>query len=346
MLLSAPRRLFVGAALGLSIASAATPALADPQNDAKDLFARGRELRSNNDCGSAAPLFRRAYTIYPQGLGSLRNLAECEEMLGHFASSRRAWLDLKRALITQSNDPKYEGWEKDAEESSARLKPKVASFVVDVYVKSPEGEILANEKTGVEILVNGESVGTELVSAPLERDPGTYRIRAQMVDAAPIEQTVALSAGDNPHVTIRIERKPRPEGGDPDVQRAKTRKIIGIATMAGGGALLVGGLVTFLIRQGALSDLEDECGENYENGPCPLSAKSTIDRGKLMSTVSPILTGIGVAALGAGIVIYVTAPKPKPTEQQQQQQQQPPSAAKAGLSIHAGLGRIDATWRF
>src|SRR5437867_2115144 len=94
----------------------APPALASPETDAKDLFARGRELRANNDCGSAAPLFRKAWTVYPQGLGSLRNLAECEEQLGHFASSRRAWLDLKRALITAPNDPKYDGWDKDSEE--------------------------------------------------------------------------------------------------------------------------------------------------------------------------------------------------------------------------------------
>ena len=191
------RRLVASAALGLGALAVAPPASASPESDAKDLFARGRDLRNANDCGSAAPLFRKAWQIYPQGLGSLRNLAECEEALGHFASSRRAWLDLKRALITAPNDPKYDGWDKDAEESAARLKPKVASFVVDVYVKSPEGEALANESTGVEIFVNGESVGTALVGTPLERDPGTYRIRAQTTDAQPVEQTVTLSAGGN-----------------------------------------------------------------------------------------------------------------------------------------------------
>jgi hypothetical protein len=330
------RRLLVGAAFSLSVLSASSEAFADPQSEAKDLFAHGRELRNGGDCGSAAPLFRRAYEIFPSGLGSLRNLAECEETLGHFASSRRAWLDLRRALITMPNDPKYEGWDKDAEDAAGRLKPKVASFVVDVYVKSPDGEILANEKTGIEILVNGESVGTKLVSAPLERDPGTYRIRAQGKDASPVEQTVTLNAGDNPHVTIRIERHPG-QDVDAEEQKIRTRKIIGIAAMGAGAGLLVGGLITFILRQSAMSELEDKCGPGYENGPCDISLKSTIDRGKLMSTLSPILAGAGVAVAGAGIVIYVTAPKPKAAA---------PPPPTGGLTVHPGFGRVDAVWRF
>ena len=105
------RRLAASLAVGILATSIAPAANASPESEAKDLFARGRDLRATNDCGSAAPLFRKAWTVYPQGLGSLRNLAECEEQLGNFASSRRAWLDLKRALVIAPSDPKYEGWD-------------------------------------------------------------------------------------------------------------------------------------------------------------------------------------------------------------------------------------------
>lgn len=326
------RRLAVSTALVLTALSVAPPASASPESDAKDLFARGRDLRNANDCGSAAPLFRKAWQIYPQGLGSLRNLAECEEQLGHFASARRAWLDLKRALITAPNDAKYEGWDKDAEEAAERLKPKVATFVVDVYVKSPEGEALANEKTGVEIFVNGESVGTTLVGTPLERDPGQYRIRAQMPDAQPVEQVVAVSAGDNPHVTMRltVEPKPKPITVEPG---GSSRKTIGYVVAGVGAASLIGSGITFLLRQGALSDLEDGCPQ-YETQPCPEKLRSTVDRGQLMSTLSPILLGVGVLGVGAGVALIVTAPRK--TE----------AASSKSLTVSAGLGRVDATWRF
>lgn len=340
---SALRRSFLAAAACLGLLSSASEARADAESDAKDLFARGRELRTQGDCASAVPLFRRAYSIYPNGLGSLRNLAECEEQLGRFASARRAWLDLKRALVTMPDDPKYADWDKDAEEAATKLKEKVASFVVDVYVRSPEGESLANESTGVELFVNGESVGTTLVSAPLERDPGIYRIRAQMPDAAPVEQVVHLSAGDNPHVTIRLTRN---AGSGGPVARydatdgARTRKIVGWISVGTGAAFLAGGAVTFLLRQAALSELRDGCPDvpttpqiEYESGPCPVELESTIDRGKAMSTLTPIFVGVGVVGVGAGLTLLLTTPSTSKPQGR-------------GLSIRPGLGYVDATWRF
>lgn len=313
----------------------APSASASPETEAKDLFARGRELRSANDCGSAAPLFRKAWTIYPQGLGSLRNLAECEEQLGHFASSRRSWLDLRRALITAPNDPKYDGWDKDSEEAAARLKQKVASFVVDVYVRGPQGEELANDQSGVEIFVNGESAGTTLVGTPLERDPGSYLIRAQRVDAPPVEQTVILAAGDNPHVTIRLERKP-PPAGSASASSSSLRTVGWVALGVGGASLIASG-VTFLVRQSARSELDDKCGANAENGPCQVSRaeradlEGTIDTGKLMSVLSPVFLGVGIIGAGGGLALILTSKSAPHTQ---------------GLTVTPGLGRVDATWRF
>lgn len=285
--------------------SAAPDAHADPQSEAKDLFARGRELReTNKDCGSAAPLFRKAYKIFPQGLGSLRNLAECEEQLGHFASSRRSWLDLKRALITAPPDSKYDGWDKDSDEAATRLKAKVASFVVDVYVKSPEGEALANDHSGVEIFVNGESVGTTLVGTPLERDPGQYRVRAQAADAPPVEQIVTLGAGDNPHVTIRLVRTPKPVTSAPVQEVKTTQRTVGWIVAGAGAAFLVGGGVTYLIRNGAESELDEQCPSHVN---CPESLRDTVDRGDLMSTLTTILLPVGVVGIGAGIALVLTS---------------------------------------
>ncbi len=102
--------------------SAPRPARADGLADGQELFARGRDLRLRGDCASAVPLFRRASEVYPAGLGSLRNLAECEESLGHLAPARRAWLDLGHALLS-NHDPKYSGWALDAEQAAERLRP-------------------------------------------------------------------------------------------------------------------------------------------------------------------------------------------------------------------------------
>lgn len=316
----------------------AKDAHADPESEAKDLFARAREMRAAGDCAGAVPLFRKAWRVYPQGLGNARNLAECEEQLGHYASARRAWLDIKRALLTMKEDAKYQGWDKDAEDAAKRLQPKVATVFVDVIVKSPQGEAPATERSGVEILVNGENLGPNLVGTPLERDPGQYTIRVQAPNAEPVVQDVALSAGDSKRVTLRIVQRP-PEAPPVMVDTGGGKRTAGYVLLGVGGAALVGGFVTLALRGGALSDLEKACGGSVSDGsPCPDSAaaRDAEDQGKTMSTLTTILLPAGgvLAAAGIGLVIWGANSK----------EAQP--APTAGLRVLPGPGRVDAVWRF
>jgi hypothetical protein len=252
---SAWSRWSVGAVVAaLAVHAASSVARADALSDARDLFARGRELRLRGDCANASGLFRQAYAIYPSGLGSVRNLAECEESLGHFASSSGAWLELRRALRT-IDDQKYAGWDKDAEAAVARLEPKLATLTIDLDVVSPNGEATTAE--GIDIVVDGEVLprtsarptgGRERTqtptsaSAPLEvdprlrsgplcssvRDPGRHTILARGAGVAGrAERTVDLAPGDSKRVTLRVvvapgaARSKRPDPNeDASVDRA------------------------------------------------------------------------------------------------------------------------------
>ena len=333
------QRLSIGAAVVLAGLAVAPSARADAESEAKDLFARARDLRTKNDCAGAVPLFRKAYKVYPNGLGSLRNAAECEEQLGHYASSKRTWLDIKRALITMSQDPKYDGWDKDAADAAARLQPKVATVFVDVTVKTPAGEGPANDKSGVEVFINGESVGTTLVGTPLERDPGNYRVRVAAKYATPVEQEISLVAGDSKHVTLRLVQTPPDTtagpgdpGSDVIVDTGKGKRTAGIVLIGVGAAALIGSGITFLIRSGAKSDLEDGC-KDYSR--CPSSLQDTVDKGKLMSTLTTILFPVGLVSAGAGVGLYIWGRSSKEV-----------APNTAGLTVVPGLGRVDATWRF
>lgn len=344
--LFAQRRRVASLASALAVLASAPAAHADPESDAKDLFARGREMRGGGNCAGAAPLFRKAWKIYPLGLGSARNLAECEEELGHYASARRAWLDIKRALITTKDEAKYAGWDREADEAAKRLQPKVATLFVDVIVKSPEGEAPASERSGVELLVNGESLGNNLVGTPLERDPGAYTVRAQAPRAQPVTQDVTLAAGDSRRITLRLEQAaaPRAAGAgardgvatSPVDDTGSGKRLAGWILVGVGGAALVGSGITFLVRQSALGDLEDGC-PNYETGACPAELKGTVDRGQTMSLLTNILLPVGVVAAGTGIGLLIWGSEPKqPTE----------VARAAGLRVIPGPGRVDAVWRF
>ena len=310
------------AALGLALFTSAAAAHASPESDAKDLFARARDLRAQSQCATASPLFAKAWRLYPEGLGSLRNLAECEEELRHYAAARRSWLDLKRALNTKSTDPRYEGWDADATEAAARLRPRVATMVVDVQVKTAKGESLATEATGVELFVDGEALGKSLVSTPIERDVGLHRIRVVLADAEPVEQNVVLGAGENPHVVTRLVVKeptapvvavapvvvpvaqpiappaPPPDPGHP------TRRAFGYVLASAGLGALVGSAVTFTLRSAAQREVDDACPTRTN---CPESLRSSFDRGHTMSMLTNVLLPVGAVGMVGGLALVLSS---------------------------------------
>src|SRR4029077_10004982 len=180
----------------------------DGAADAKDLFAQGRQLRAHGDCTNAIPLFRRAYEVYPVGLGSLRNLAECQEAIGHFASAHGTWLDLGRALL-QHAEPRYAGWAQDAERGAARAASKVATLTVEV-TGTPPGAA-PGDPDGLEVTLNGEALSPSLLGTALERDPGKVLIRVTGRQiGAPREQWVELSEGQVRRVVVDLSVAPAP----------------------------------------------------------------------------------------------------------------------------------------
>jgi hypothetical protein len=288
----------------LAFALVSRSALADPTADAKDLFARGRDLRQQGDCAGAIPTFRKAYALYPAGLGSLRNIAECEEGLGQFASARRAWLDLKRALVG-SEDRKYAGWSTDAEEAAARLAPKVATLIVVVEgVAEPQ------------VSVDGELLVPRLLSTPLERDPGRYDVRAAAGHGrGVVEEVVELAPGATRRVTLRppvvVALTSTPTSiadptaaAAPTATRARPYSTAGWLLVGAGATSLVGAGISLAIRQYAMSDLDDACPSHTG---CSPSLQSTVDRGHTAGVLFVVLGGAGVAGVAGGLALVLTS---------------------------------------
>lgn len=334
------------AALAMAVPAVAQ---ADPAGDAKDLFSRGRDLRAKGDCGGAASLFRKAYEIYPSGLGSLRNLAECEEQLGHFASSRRAWLDLKRGLVT-TDDHKYDGWSQDADQAAARLAPKLATVTLDLNLVRPDGS--SSDGKGVEVTLDGEVLATALVGTPLERDPGRHvvRVAGQSVHD-PQQRTLDLAAGDAKRVALRVVVTPDkvdpndavvPAGpaGEPvshvdeGARGRAARRTMGWVAIGTGGAFLVGAGISLGVRQSALSDLDKQCPSGYSSCPSSTqsSVQSTVSKGSTASILFDVLGAVGVVGVVGGLILLAVNGEPTP--------------AQSGLVVTPTLGGAAATWRW
>jgi hypothetical protein len=307
-----------GAVVGGAVPSTAR---ADDPAAAKDLFEHGRDLRGRGDCAGALPLFQKAYALYPPGLGSLRNIAVCQESLGRFASARDSWVALKQALAT-TTDSKYAGWNDDADRAIAKLITKVAKLTTDLTVVGAGGEPATNG--GVDVTIDGEALARDRLGAAVEHDPGTYVVRAAGAEVdAPDQQTVVLAAGDKAHVSLRVTLKPEPVASTPSEEApaavadasahpATTTSPVrtaGWITLGVGAAGLAGAAISLVVRQLALGDLRESCPQ-YSVGACPSSSRaavlSDVDHGKTASTAFTVLGAVGIVGAAVGVAL-VTA---------------------------------------
>jgi hypothetical protein len=250
--------------------------------------------------------------VYPAGLGSLRNIAECEEALGHFATARRAWLDLQRDLLSVREN-KYEGWGEDAAQAAARLAPKVATLIIDAGAVTATGQGVPLQR--VEVSINGEPLNPSLLHTPLERDPGRYLVRAGSGGSRPpAERAVELVSGEVETVDLRVVVDApggfAPAAADRRGAALRTAAWIGVGV---GTASLAGAGIAALVRQSALDDLNQECGGSTT--PCNPPAGNSADeqkkvrgvdeRGHAAATWVNVLTVTGVVGLSAAAVTYV-----------------------------------------
>lgn len=282
--------------LAASTLLVAPRAHADPESDAKDLFERGRELRKAGNCAAAAPLFEKAYAIFPSGLGTLRNAAECEEQLGKWASARRSWLELKRALMF-AHDEKYAGWESDADGAAARLAPRVSHLTI---------EIVGAKETPA-VTIDGQPLEAQLVGTVLDRDPGRYAIVAH-TGTREAHATVELTTGESQTVhldfsaplaaaTVSVHRTGETHHSSGWLTAGWVTLTVGVAALAGMG-------VAIGIRQDALSTAETDCSGLTGCTHSP-SLTSAVDRGQAASTAVTALAIAGGVLAGAGMIMLV-----------------------------------------
>jgi len=302
--------------VALLVGMTCSPAMAG-EEDAKTMFAAGRALRAEGKCEDAILQFRRALELHPEGLGSLRNIAECEEQLGKFAAARRDWWDLRRAVL-QTNEPKYNGWDKDAEAAYTRLGSKVARVTVKLA-----GEQLER----VRVSMDGKPLDPRLVGVELERDLGAHTVEAFYGGAAPVMERIELREGEREVVTLNIPVPPKQPvaatpGGPPPDQGSPGMRTAGVIALGIGGAAAIGTVVTLIMRQAAVSEVEENCtdwssGDKQCSAPDASSATAASDaqsRGDTASLLVNVFGGVAIAGLGVGLALVIAgSPSDEPT---------------------------------
>lgn len=281
------------------------------EEESKTLFAQGRELREQGKCAEAIVFFRKSLETYPDGLGAMRNAAECEEQVGRLASARRTWRDLQVA-VTRAAQARYEGWERDAVAAQERLAPRVPKVKINLV---GEGQVV----------INGRPLDPRLLGVEIEQDLGPLEVVLDDDAAVPYKEKHVLEEGKTYVVNLKSRKRAGPSGRkgpgtsiDPDDPNdgagggPSGMMIGGIISLSVGGAALAGMGAALGIRQSAVSDIEEVCPDYEDSGACNVlpsqdsaDVQGNIDRAQASSIAVSVLAAVGGAAAGTGIILLI-----------------------------------------
>jgi hypothetical protein len=298
----------------------AAPAWAEPNEadraTARALALEGHAALEKRDYATAADRFGRADSLVHaptlvvdwaralQGLGRFVEAHEKYELVlreGVDSSAPKSWL---RAL-------------EDAKKELDALKPRLAW--VTVILKEPPTAT---------VKIDGVVVPPGAIGVKRAADPGFPEVTVTEPGYEGFRQTVTVGPGEEKSLEVTLTKLPEvaaPVAASTNAyrprQKSETRRILTYVAFGVGGASLVAGGVTGVLALRERSQLESECVA----GVCHSSSQPKVDMYHKWGTVSGVTLAIGVAGVGAGLVLLLTEPKPQDT-------------ASAGLTVQPLLG--------
>lgn len=326
MLVCSPMR-FPALALTLALVLRAGPALA--QSD--DALAAARQLFTEAVADEGAKRYEAALDKFRQ-VAAVREtpnvryrIGTCLEALGRNAEALGSY----DATVRQgATDPTASDVVQAARERAAKLDSAVARLAVELPAGAPEG---------VEVRIDGAEVDAKsLAATAIPLDPGHHTLSATAPGRAPFETAVVLQAGSHVAIAVTLpEAAPTPPpsatapppapgplpaagptSGPPasaDQSSWDGRRTAGWISLGVGGALAVGSVVSFVLRQSNLSTLQHDCATESDGSfACPPSAATTANSAHDAAQVEGPL-GIGLAAgavvaVGVGAWLLATSP--------------------------------------
>jgi hypothetical protein len=290
-----------GLVVGLLISLVAAPSFAAPPSSdgasAQLFFERGREAADKGEATSAGNNFEESLRL-EIAVGTLFNLAQCEEKLGRLAS---AWQHLREGIgRLEPSDPRVPPARKAADALAPRI-PKL-----QILLASGAPSTLRVSRDGVAL------TGLSL-SEPLPVNPGKHTVLVEDDGFEPNRFEVELAEGESKTLTVE-PGKPLPDapvkkpttGVTLAAQESSPLRTAGWVGIALGGASLGVGLVTGGLSYERSRVVKDHCDAS---GVCDSDGLSALSSAKTYGGIATVTTLVGIGVLGAGVVLLlVTKP--------------------------------------
>ncbi|HVY26484.1 MAG TPA: hypothetical protein VHB79_08010 [Polyangiaceae bacterium] len=264
---------------------------------AEALYQRGIQAFNAGNYVVACRFLSESYRLDPQ-LGALFTEATCEMRAGKLATAALHYQD----FITRVDSLPPEARERQQErrsvaaEQRAALLPQIPTLRIEVRGRS----------TTPRLTLNGNVLSEASLGIDLPVDPGDQVLEQRAASGAITIKRITLTAGEHQTLVVQLAENtttpsPAPAEGTNGAPRSVLPYVLG-----GAGLLALGaGGVTGALAIGQKNIVKREC----DGTSCSRQGLDAADAGKRDGLVSTIAFGIGVVALGAGIVLLATSPK-------------------------------------
>jgi len=259
------------------------------------LFREGRTLMKEGDLAAACPKLAESLRFDP-AVGTLMNLAECEERLGHTASAWQRWGAAADQLPAG-----------DRRRSTALAKARALEALLPRLTVQVKAEV-----PGLVVVRDGLALGAASIGVPLPVDPGRHRIVASAPGHTPRSYEVTVESGGQQVVVVEpvppptVVAAPVPtetlRQAPPPPERPRGRAI-GWGLLAGGGLALGTGTYFGLQALAARREARDDCQAATHR--CWSSAAGALERDRRASLVADVAFAAGTLATAGGLYLLL-----------------------------------------
>ena len=271
---------------------------------ARQLFTEGKALESEGDWAGALEKFDRvaAVKMTPQ----VRfHVALCHEHLGR-------WVDAVNGFELAEQEARASGAtdvEDNAPKRAEGLRARLAHITLRV-----SGTVRTSK-----ILLDGRPVSMALADTAIPLDPGTHRVQVTRDGEETFSEELEFAEAESRELELEIddpEPPPPPPPKHPNTGKDKPGppppsepppRWISYVVGGVGLAAIGGGVATFVLRQGELSNIR--CDDPAAFIGCNPEDVDSADLAQQYDIASKVLWGVGGAALATGVVLwFVLAP--------------------------------------
>jgi len=290
----APGRWLAGLALAALAIAASGRAAADPRIDKADqLFAEGKALFATN-VAEACDKFEESLRYNPAAIGTLLNVALCDEKLGRIASA----VDKFNEARTRAKEQGLIQHVRAAEQHLAALEPVLPHLSIRLTEKLPETRVLIRGANRLDRVIPLEDIANVAV------DPGEVVVTVSAPARLPYRTKLGIARAEHRDLVV------------PALARSVTinnawRRIGQITTLAGGAAIGTGVGLGLYARHlyhaqfGHAMPGDGLCNDDLE---CERVGLKQTQRARTLANVATVVGVAGAAVAAVGAYLWFRAP--------------------------------------